>query len=420
MLARNLERDENKMKMTRLFAFGFLVFALLGACKKHKENKIEPDKEYVRYVDSDSIDADVTPLDMVRTPDDGYLILGSSPRMGKQYHKVYFLKVTKEGEFQWEVYLPDQYLNPVSELIWKDGAYHLFCMNESTATVLLRLNESEKTVESIKSWPSLLQPLHCSATPDGGFLILNVDLGDKFTGISKVNNGLGMEWSEQYYFEDIFAIYIQRHVWREGSPLPFTTGVVRNGNQAVAYYFSAVVESNFSTFFVSPANGKADGMVQIDGGGMYAKMNTILPLGGDNFSFSHHDRMDNNFLVPLYKQPLNGVLTPTSKLRGQTFPEMQAGARIVSSRCSLAGRDVVLFATNTKSKGVAIYAYDAGSGEYLGSKSFSLETPMELGDLVPASDGGMMVMSKTYMASRFARMCLWKLSEEEVKKMVAM
>jgi hypothetical protein len=405
------------MKFVNVLFIVLLAGAFL-ACKKHKDNKVEVDHPFVRYVETRTITSDLVALDMVRTADGGYLILGSSPQETSQYHRIYVLKVDAAGNYVWDSYLPEPYYNPVSSLIAKDGAWLLFCMDDISTTRLIQIKDAQANIpEQLAIWPDLVLPLHASATPDGGFLVLNSHLADKWTGLTKLGSNLKEEWTAQYDYNESFAPEIDRHVKGEIAPLPFITGTVTTDAGTVAYFFNAHYDANLSTMFVNPSDGSLDGFGYLGGDRSFATMKTILPLGGTRFAFTRYDRSNNNFFIPnLTFDYKAGLIKAISGLGGQKFPDMETGARVVCQKQILLGREVLIYGTNTKNNGIGLYFFDARSGVYLGNKTLSLETPFELGGFAPSTDGGLMVMAKTYIVNRFARVCLLKLSVEDLTK----
>ena len=393
-----------------------LILILIAGCKKHKENKIEPDKQFVRYINTTSILTDLTPLDMVRTSDQGFLILGSSPVSGKNYQSIYLLKIDKEGNFVWDGYLPEKYSNPVSDLIFKDGFYNLFCMDAVSGTHLIRLFDVSLKTEEIKFFEEIQLPVNASATPDGGYLILNVNLSDKWSGITKINPDLGIKWSEQYYFNENFASEIDRHLKREGLPLSFLTGSLNNSE---AYYFNGFIDANFSGVFVNPVDGKADGFNQIGGDRSYAALKTVVSLGDSRFAISRYDRSGNLYFVPnTIIDVKSSTAIANTELGGIKFPDIEPNSRVICKNIFISGGQVLVYAANSKNKGISLYIFDSNTGIFLGSKSFNLETPLEMGAFEVAQDGGLVVMGKTYIANRFPRVCIFKISPEDATKLV--
>jgi hypothetical protein len=123
-------------------------------------------------------------------------------------------------------------------------------------------------------------------------------------------------------------------------------------------------------------------------------------------------------LIPNATIPILGQPTVSTQLGGVTFADMEPNSRILSRRHVVAGKDVIIYAANNRNKGVGLYAFDANSGAFLGSKSLNLESPCEMGGFAPTADGGLAVLAKTYVVNRFPRVLVFKLNEEEAKKLV--
>jgi len=405
-----------EMRIYYLFIICVALGIVFASCKKHKENKVEPDNQYFKYVDTETLANDLVPLDMVRTVDQGFLFLGSSPATGLLFHKTYLLKLDKEGKFLWDKYLDADFLNPVSELMSKNGSYFIFCMDQNTGTHLVKLNDTNGQTESVKYWDNIQLPLHGSVTPEGGFLILNANLGDKWSGFTKINSDLSTAWNEVYFFNDNFAAEIDRHTKRETQPLSFMTGTVSGANPS--YFFNCFYEANFSCIFVKQKDGKTDGYSQIGGDRSYAAIRYLTALNENRFALCRYDRTNTNFLIPNAMIPILGSPTVSTELGGTTFADMEPNSRILCRRHVVAGKDVIIYAANNRNKGVGLYAFDANSGIFLGSKSLNLESPCEMGGFAPTADGGLAVLAKTYIVNRFPRVLVFKLNEEETKKLV--
>ncbi len=392
------------------------VSLLFYNCKKHKENKVDPDMEYYRFVNTETIQNDLVPLDMVRTEDQGFLFLGSSPEDEMLFHRTYLLKLDKEGKFLWDKYLEKEFLNPVSELMFRNGAYYIFCMDELTGTYLVKINHENGASESVKYFEDIRMPLHGSATPDGGFLVLSVNLGDKITEFRKLNSGLNLTWKEksEFPYEDNSALNdkLNNHINHNLKPLPFFTGTVSGSN--ASYYFNGLSGTDFTTLFVNQATGKADG-IMILGNKTNAAVRYLLPLDGYRFTMCRYDATGINYFTPSI---LITEVKASTEMGGQKFADMEPESRVLCRRHTIAGSDVIIYAANSRNKGVGLYAFEANSGAYLGSKVLSLESPCEMGGFAPTADGGIAVIAKTYVTNRFPRVLVFKLNEEETKRLV--
>ena len=81
-------------------------------------------------------------------------------------------------------------------------------------------------------------------------------------------------------------------------------------------------------------------------------------------------------------------------------------------------RRVVIFGTHTKQRRLVFYAYDAENGELLGTQYLGQNGPYRMGDFIATVDGGLAVVAETFVANRFSRPCLFKLTPAEVEAFI--
>jgi hypothetical protein len=149
---------------------------------------------------------------------------------------------------------------------------------------------------------------------------------------------------------------------------------------------------------------------QHDDGGFSA----ALPLGGNNFALSVFNFGD-NYVLP--NQPLTvSSASPgvAIDLGGYILPELTSNATIRILEATVAGKSVVVFAGDTKSKAIGLWFYDMTEKKLLGSKTLGFSNPFEIGNLIQTSDEGLAVCGTTYLAGRFPRATIFKLSKDEI------
>ncbi|MBC7388271.1 MAG: hypothetical protein H7329_03590, partial [Opitutaceae bacterium] len=151
----------------------------------------------------------------------------------------------------------------------------------------------------------------------------------------------------------------------------------------------------------------------------YAALRTIVPLGDTRFAISRYDRNGNIYCVPNTSIDVkSSTAIANTELGGVKFPDIEPNSRVICKNIIMSGRQVLVYAANSKNKGIGLYIFDSNTGVFLGSKSFNLETPLEMGAFELAQDGGLLVMGKTYIANRFPRVCVFKISPEDATKLV--
>ncbi len=74
----------------------------------------------------------------------------------------------------------------------------------------------------------------------------------------------------------------------------------------------------------------------------------------------------------------------------------------------------MIYASDTKSKQIGLFFYEEVSGRFMSSKYLGFTNPFEIGNLAVTSDEGLVVCGTTYLAGRFPRICIFKLSKDEL------
>ncbi|HEY0769909.1 MAG TPA: hypothetical protein VGD31_06210, partial [Sphingobacteriaceae bacterium] len=158
----------------------------------------------------------------------------------------------------------------------------------------------------------------------------------------------------------------------------------------------------------------ADGVVQgqQDHGGFSA----VTPLAGGKFATSYFHYTD-NYILPNASLSTNAA-TSIADLSGFDMREFVPEAKIQIMNTTIDGKSVLIYATNTQSKQIGLFIYDSSSGEFLGSKYIGFTNPYEFGRMTATSDGGVIIAGNTYIAGRFSRIALIKLSEEETASLI--
>ncbi len=77
-------------------------------------------------------------------------------------------------------------------------------------------------------------------------------------------------------------------------------------------------------------------------------------------------------------------------------------------------RKITFFAGSSKSNKIILYAYENDQGTFLGTKKFGDVRYYETCGLIGTADGGLAILGTTYVLDRFTRICLIKLSVDEL------
>ena len=384
-----------------LFIFSCLVVA---SCAN--ESDPEADKSnFVRIYDSDRYNASFNPIDMQQTPDDGYLFLGSRRLEESNFSGAYLMKVDELGAFVSEQLVDEEYLSPVGDLLFLNGKYYFFCMTAvSFQTQLVEVDTDGAIVKVYNvggSYPT------AAALDGSNFILLEYDNASKESVVSIVNETGGVLQSTGYSIGagDAVEEPIINHFLRTGRQFPFQVGKTSGGR----YYFNGFYNYTFSLVFTDLGTGGL-GVVQgqQDDGGI----SRVIQISGDSYATARFNFGDNYFL-PKVALNSSGISSSTD-LGGFSLPELVENAPVKILVSKINDKDVILYASNTKSGQIGIYVYEQSTGDFLGSKYLGFSNPFEVNSIINTTDKGIAIGATTYVTGRFPRITLFKISSEEL------
>jgi hypothetical protein len=387
----------------RLLLIAILTFIFMGCA-----NDSDPaaDKaNFTRIYDNNKYNASYYPIDIKQTPDGGYLILGGRRIDDSNFSGIYLMKVDELGGFISEQEVDENYVNPIGPLLESGGNYFFFCMSSVGLQTQLFQVDTEATISNPVSvggsYPA------ASAMDGNNFLLLSYDNFNKNTVVSVVTPSGSISQSKSFSIGagDAVEEPIINHFLRTGKQIPFLVG--KAGSQ---YYFNGFYNYTLSLSFTNLVADDPQGIIQgqQDDGGV----SQVVPLDGGKFALARFNFGDNYF-VPNASLNTSDISSSTD-LGGNPFPELIANASVKILRLTIGSKKVALYASDTQSKQIALFGYDESTGEFIGSKYLGFSNPFEIASLTPTADGGLAICGTTYVAGRFPRICLFKLSKDEI------
>src|SRR5690606_17845561 len=98
--------------------------------------------------------------------------------------------------------------------------------------------------------------------------------------------------------------------------------------------------------------------------------------------------------------------------------ELVPDAAVKILRATSGTRKLLIFASNTRSKQIGLFFYDESTGAFISSKHLGFSNPFEVASLIQTEDGGLAVCGTTWLAGRFPRICLFKISADEIATVI--
>ncbi len=381
------------------------ITAILVSCKK---NDIGPENIFTKIYGDSNSDISYYPLDIVEAGSGYYILAGTAADTARVWPNTYVARVDSEGEMVWSAQIEAPYVSPVANLIELNGSFYIFCMDDiSLGTHILQVDEGAQTASHVATIDEAIYPLAVSKTSDNGVLLLSYDTGTRSSRLSKLDASFSIQWQNDFRVnEDAEGLLID-HMIKTGKSIPFFTGTVGKGNQ---YFVNTLYNYTLSLIFVNPSNGDRTGVVQgyrYDGGA-----SCLLSLDGSNFAlgrfvFSEH------FIMPSVNISMNSI-TNMDDLGGAYLAELAPDAKTKVKRMTVSGKDAIVFATNTNSNQVVIYAYDMVNFELILKKYLGFANPVKVGAIIQTSDKGIGVLVQTKVTGRFKRLGFYKIPKEHI------
>ena len=390
--------------ISAIFIFSWLA---LAGCS---DSEVAPSDNFVKIYNNELFDISYNPLDVKQTADGSYIILSTANETD-----TYLLRVNESGEFISDTIISTPYTNPLSALFLVNGEYHFFSMDNVTlSTYLLKVNISDSTQvpELVQSFPEIIYPLHASQVADGGFLIQSYNRDARRTTLTKLNASFNQSWQAGYdVLEDVEASIISKFAGTGERSLPYFTGGSDDGS---IYFLNGFYNFSFSLLFVNGSNG--DLLGTLNGLREETGVSAAVHLTGDQFALSRFS-FEENYILPT--GTINIQANEFSgEAGGNEFPEMLPYARVIVKKLQVNGNEVIIYGTETKSKQIAIYVYDAIDGSLINTKYFGNTNPYEFGNFSLTDDGGLAIVGRTFVAGRFPRVVFFKMSQEEVNSLM--
>jgi hypothetical protein len=389
-----------------------LLFAVWFVSCEEESNPVFDTENFTAIFDNDQFSATYNPIDFRQTADGGYLILGTRELSGSDFVGIYLMKADKFGNYVSEVDVDEQYVHPVESMTEINGKFYFFCMDELNVQAHIAEVSQDAEVLSITPVEGVTYPSAAAYAGDR-FIVQGYNHGDKETIVALVNADGSVERSKNFSIgigdtDDLHA-RILNHYIRTGRQFPFSVGA-----SGGLFYFNGFYDFTFTMAYTDLNDDEPAGRVQgqQENGGLSA----ILPLGNSKFSASVYNFGDNYFL-PNVVLPTSGVSSSTTLAESAlTIPELVPDAKVRLIRAVVNEKNAVIFASTTISKQIGLFFYDEGTGAFLSSRYLGFSNPFEIGNLIQTADGGLAVCGTTYLAGRFPRICIFKISKEELAK----
>jgi len=389
------------------------VAVLISSCEE-PASTTDATESFTAIFDNRNFDASYFPIDMQQTADGGYLVLGGRRLTDSDYVGIYLLKADKYGNFVKELEVDESSVHPVGKLARYKGKYYFFCMNASTTNTELAELDANLSAITMKSVTGSTYPVAATLIDNGSdstWLLQSYNHVDKKSVVCLVNkDGLASRVKSFDIGEgDGVEEPIVNHFLRTGRQFPFEVGKVTNN----LYFFNGFYQYTFSLVFTDLSADDPKGVIQ--GTQDDAGMSAVVPLSTTKFASATFSFGD-NVLLPNAALSTQNTADSYVNYPGYSLPELVSNARIRIVRASIDSKNVVIYGSDTRSRQIGLYFYDESTGALLGSRYLGFSNPFEIASIQQTADGGLAVCGTTYLAGRFPRICIFKLSKANFRE----
>ena len=395
--------------ITKAILYFAVSIFLFTSCSSEEVEEVTPENRFIKIYNHPDFSATHYALDVKQTADNGYIMLAQTRVTESDFGGIYLVKADAEGNVLWEYAADATVVSPAPALMNINGGFYFMCMdNTGLGTILMQVNEAGATADIVRVYPDITFPLHASATPDGGILVLSYNRDRTSSTLSKINASFGLSWQENYNVQEENADEpIFDHLLNTDKRLPFFTGVMETGG----YFFNGLSNFTLSLSFVDPSDGSQLGVM--NGFRLDGAVSAMQHLQGSTFAVSRYT-FGTNYILPGIDIATDAV-SNSEDLEGNISAELATNADVRILRTVVDTTNLLVYAANSKSNQVVLYGYNENDGALLGSKYLGFSEGFEVAGIIETSDKGLAILCTTNVAGRFRRMALFKISEGDIK-----
>lgn len=383
-------------------AFGIAIGLIFSGCSGDAP---EPSESFFQIYDHSDFDLGFDPIATIEVID-GFIILAGTEQADSDFDGILLLKTDQNGDFQVsEEAAFDNLEAPVGDLYFDatDSSIYFFAKNTSTLNAaLVKVNTSLELVSTSLVGGSNY-PLSAAATSNQTLLLQSYNPLDLTTEFAEFDlNGILL--NEQNYSigpgSDVEQEIIEHFLETGKQPLPFFCGQSGSG-----YFFNGFYNYNFSLVF----NDFGAPTRVVQGLSSDAGVRAALPLSDGSFAVAGY-QYDNNY--QLSSNPL--TIGNIADLYPGNMAELKPYTPVNIIEYTRNGTPYTVFASETKSGQVVLHFYNQGTGEVSGVYYIGYLNPFSLAEVIATSNESLTVLGTTFVAGRFERILLNKISSEEI------
>jgi hypothetical protein len=385
----------------------FALCLLMSQCDI-KKSDANPSESFTTIYDHPDINLSFYPVDFVQTSDDGYLVLSVYTDTAlSTFPLIRLMKTDKNGKMLKEMPVENTWCSAVPSLMQRGNAWQFVCMDAVNQNVKLLETTGDLTGINEVAELSGKYPLYLYAADDW-FAVLSFDRIARTSVVTKYSTDGTLLVQNNFFINEDYKNQVETHL-KKGKQFPFF--ITPAGPSSSHYLVNCFYNYTMTLLFVNASNGNLTGQLntyQDD-----AAISAAVYLDASRFSISRY-YMGENYVIPSVDLNLN-TIQGTDTFEDTKLPELVEDAISRMLITTMHGKEVIVYASETKSNHLVIYFFEKSTGKLLTSKSLNSTNPVDIADLIVTADGGLAILAQTYVAGRFPRISIFKVAAGDIK-----
>lgn len=395
--------------LKKLLLVGCILPAMLSC--DIKKSDADPSDSFTKVYDHADMDLSFYPVDMVQTSDDGFLVLSVYTDTAlSTFPLIRLMKTNEAGILERETLVDEAYCSAVPSLMRNGNVWQFVCMDAVNQNVkLMEVSEDLSGVAEVAELAGKY-PLYLYTDDQHNFVVLSFDRIARTSVLTKYGAGGQQLWQTSFNIIEDFKNQVETHLKKGNRQFPFF--ITRAGSPDITHYLvNCFYNYTMTLLFTGQANGSRTGQLntyQDD-----AAISSIVFLDNARFAISRY-YMGANYVFPAVELDLNDT-QGADTFEDIQLPELTADAPVRSLVATFNEREVVVLASQTKSNRLVIYFFDKAEGELLTTRYLASTNPVKIAGLITTNDGGLALLAQTFVAGRFPRTAIFKVSPGDIR-----
>jgi hypothetical protein len=375
-----------------------------------KKSKADPSGSFSAVYDHPDMNLSFYPVDMVQTRDGGFLVLSVYTDSAlSTFPLIRLMKTNKSGALVREQVVDPAYCSAVPSLIPSGTSWRFACMDAvNQNTKLMEVDDALTNVTKVNDLAGKY-PLYLFIDNSDNFLVLSFDRIARTSVLTLYTSSVEQEWQSSYNINEDYKNQVETHLKKAGRQFPFF--IQQSGESTATHYLvNCFFNYTMTLIFANPATGNRDGQVntyQDD-----AAISSAEFLDSSRFALSRY-YMGENYIFPAVTLDQNST-QGSDDFNDIHLPELSADATVKSLTATFHNKEVVVYASQTKSNSLVLYFFNKADGKLLATKNVASTNPVNIAGLISTSDGGLALLAQTYVAGRFPRVAIFKIAPGDI------